>query len=53
MRGSTVIIQSATTENRQRKKEERKQKEDSNHMVKIECPHLLRRAAIISREVRL
>ena len=42
MCGSVVDIQSAMAENRQGKKEERR-----NHRGKIECLHLLRRAAII------
>jgi len=41
-RGSMVDIQSATAENRREKKKERRR----NYRGKIECPHLLRRAAI-------
>jgi len=44
MCGNMVDVQSATAENRQ----EKKSKNDSNHSGKIECPHLLRRAAINS-----
>jgi len=39
---STVDIKSATAENMRPKKK----KEDTNHSGKIECLHLLRRAAI-------
>jgi len=40
---SMVDIQSATAEIRQGIK-----KEDRNHRAKIQCPHVLRRAAIIT-----
>jgi len=42
MCGSMVDIQSATAENRWGKKKEREK-----HSSKIQCPHLLRRAAIV------
>jgi len=42
-----VDIQSAATEIRRGKKKDRKKK-DRNHRAKIKCPHLLRRATIIS-----
>ena len=45
MYGSMVDIQSPTAENSRGKK---KKKEESNHSCKIECPHLLHRAAITS-----
>jgi len=50
MCGNMVDIQSAITENR-RGKEERKKEERRNHMGKIECPHLLRRAAIKMKKI--
>jgi len=41
-----VDIQSATAEIRRGNKKRRKKKHRRNHRMKIECPHLLRRAAI-------
>ena len=46
MCGSMVDIQSAAAEIRRGKK---KEKERKNHRTKIQCQHLLRRAAIKNR----
>jgi len=42
-----VDIQSATAEIRREKEEEEEEEEDRNHRAKIQCPHLLSRAAIM------
>jgi len=48
MYGSMAEIESAMAEIRRRKKE-RKIEERRNHRTKIQCPHLLCRAAIINQ----